>query len=69
MKIQTFLRRNNYVNAAISALCDPGFSFQEKRENLNTVSMASWSVRDVVSAYWLNHCVNLSSLSYLTAGS
>lgn len=58
MKIQTFPRRNNYFNAAISALCDAGFRFRKKkREELTIVCMASWSVRDVVSAYWLKYWV------------
>ena len=57
MKIQTFPRSNNFFNAAISALCDPGFHFRKKREELIIVCMASWSVREVVSAYWLKHWV------------
>jgi len=57
MKIQTFPRSNNYFNAAISALCDPIFHLQKKRQELVIVCMASWSVRDVVSAYWLKHWI------------
>lgn len=57
MEIRTFPRRNNYFNAAISALCDAGFHFRKKREELIIVCMASWSVRDVVSAFWLKYWV------------
>ena len=57
MEIRTFPSRNNYFNAAISALCDTGFNFREKREELIIVCIASWSVRDVVSANWLKYWI------------
>lgn len=57
MEIRTFPRRNNYFNAAISALWDAGFHFRKKKEELIIVCIASWSVRDVVSACWMKYWI------------
>lgn len=57
MQIRTFPRRNHYFNAAISALCDPGFNFRKSKEELIIVCMAPWSIRDVVSASWMKSWV------------
>ncbi|MEI2606847.1 LuxR C-terminal-related transcriptional regulator [Erwinia aphidicola] len=56
MKIRAFPSINQYFNTALSALCDEGFNFREKkREEIIIVCMASWSLQDVVSAFWLKY--------------
>lgn len=53
MEILTFPRGNIFFNAAIYALCDAKVHFRKSREELIIVCIAPWSLKDVVSAYWL----------------
>lgn len=53
MDIRIFPYNNNYFNAAITALCDIGFDYRETRDELIIVCIAPWSIKDVISAYWL----------------
>lgn len=57
MEIRTFPSSNNYFNAGIASLYDPAFHFRRNEEELIIVCIASWSIRDVVSASWLKRWV------------